>query len=61
MYDASDYEIRMLQEELAKNGITEEELDLCNYAGPTYTELNGIVQCAIARKKRAKKEAEENA
>ena len=62
MYDAGDYEIEMLQGELARNGISQDQLDLCNYAGLTYTELKGIVNAAIANKK--KKEAcqnEENA
>lgn len=58
MYDASDYEINMLQNELAKNGISQDQLDLCNYAGLTYTELKGIVNAAIANKK--KKEAKQN-
>lgn len=39
MYDAGDYEIRLLQGELAKNGISQDQLDLCNYAGLTYCEL----------------------
>lgn len=58
MYDAGDYEINMLQNELAKNGISQDQLDLCNYAGLTYTELKGIVNAAIANKK--KKEAQKN-
>ena len=58
MYDASDYEIDMLQNELAKNGISQDQLDLCNYAGLTYTELKSIVNAAIANKK--KKEAKQN-
>lgn len=52
MYDASDYEIDMLQNELAKNGISQDQLDLCNYAGLTYCELKGIVNAAIANKKK---------
>ena len=52
MYDAGDYEIDMLQNELAKNGISREQLDLCNYAGLTYRQLRGIVNTAIANKKR---------
>lgn len=52
MYDAGDYEINMLQNELAKNGISQDQLDLCNYAGLTYPELKGIVNVAIANKKR---------
>lgn len=58
MYDASDYEIDMLQNELAKNGISQDQLDLSNYAGLTYTELKSIVNAAIANKK--KKEAKKN-
>lgn len=52
MYDASDYEIDMLQNELAKNGISKDQLDLNNYVGLTYPELKGIVNAAIANKKR---------
>lgn len=58
MYDAGDYEIDMLQNELAKNGISQDQLDLCDYAGLTYTELKSIVNAAIANKK--KKEAKKN-
>lgn len=58
MYDAGDYEINMLQNELAKNGISQDQLDLCNYAGLTFTELKSIVNAAIANKK--KKEAKQN-
>lgn len=58
MYDAGDYEIEMLQNELARNGISQDQLDLCNYAGLTYTEMKGIVRAAIANKK--KKEARQN-
>ena len=58
MYDASDYEIDMLQNELAKNGISQDQLYLGNYAGLTYTELKSIVNAAIANKK--KKEAKQN-
>ena len=58
IYDAGDYEIDMLQNELAKNGISQDQLDLCNYAGLTYPELKGIVNAAIANKK--KKEAKKN-
>lgn len=58
IYDAGDYEIDMLQNELAKNGISQDQLDLCNYAGLTYTELKSIVNAAIANKK--KKEAKQN-
>lgn len=52
IYDAGDYEIRLLQGELAKNGISQDQLDLCDYAGLTYPELKGIVNAAIANKKR---------
>ena len=58
IYDAGDYEIDMLQNELAKNGISQYQLDLCNYAGLTYPELKSIVNAAIANKK--KKEAKQN-
>ena len=58
IYDAGDYEIDMLQNELAKNGISQDQLDLCNYAGLTYPELKSIVNAAIASKK--KKEAKQN-
>lgn len=58
VYDAGDYEIDMLQNELAKNGISQDQLDLCNYAGLTYPELKSIVNAAIANKK--KKEAKQN-
>ena len=58
IYDAGDYEIDMLQKELAKNGISQDQLDLCNYAGLTYPELKSIVNAAIANKK--KKEAKQN-
>lgn len=51
-YDADDYEIILLQGELARNGIPQNELDLCNYAGLTYSELKGIVKSAIASKKK---------
>lgn len=52
IYDAGDYEIDMLQNELAKNGISKDQLDLSNYAGLTYPELKGIVKAALANKKR---------
>ncbi len=52
IYDAGDYEIRLLQGELAKNGISQDQLDLGNYAGLTYCELKGVVNAAIANKKR---------
>ena len=62
MYDASDYEIDMLQNELDKNGISQDQLDLGNYAGLTYTELKSIVNAAIANKKKKEaKKDEENA
>lgn len=61
MYDADDYEINLLQDELAKNGISQDQLNLCNYAGLTYRELRGIVNVAIANKKREGKDNEENA
>lgn len=51
IYDAGDYEINMLQKELAKSGISKDQLDLCNYAGLTYPELKGIVNAAITNKK----------
>lgn len=51
-YDASYYEIRELQAELSSEGITKEELNLDDYAGLTYRELKGIVQAAVARKKK---------
>lgn len=51
-YDAGDYEINLLQSELAKNGISQDQLDLCNYVGLTYHELKGIVDAAIANRKR---------
>ena len=56
MYDAEWYEIEELQKKLAQNGISKEQLDLDNYAGLTRRELEGIVNSAIARKK--KKEAQ---
>ena len=52
IYDAGDYEINMLQRMLAANGISKDQLDLCNYAGLTYIELSGIVHETIANKKR---------
>lgn len=61
IYDASDYEINLLQYELAKKGISQDQLDLCNYAGLTYPELKGIVNAAIVNKKRKEgKHNEEN-
>lgn len=56
MYDAEWYEIEELQKKLAKHGISKEQLDLDNYAGLTRRELEGIVNSAIAHKK--KKEAQ---
>lgn len=52
-YDAGYYEIQELQAELSSEGITKEELNLDDYAGLTYRELKGIVQTAVARKKKA--------
>lgn len=52
-YDAGYYEIQELQAELRSEGITKEELNLDDYAGLTYRELKGIVQAAVARKKKA--------
>lgn len=49
--DAEDYEILMLQNKLAANGISHEDLDLGDYAGLTYTQLKGIVDRAIQKKK----------
>ena len=57
MYDAEWYEIKKLQQKLAQLGISNKQLDLDNYAGLTRSELDGIVNSAIARKK--KKEAQE--
>lgn len=57
MYDADWYEIEELQRKLEQNGISKEQLDLSNYAGLTRSELEGIVNSAIARKK--KKEVRE--
>lgn len=51
-YDAGYYEINQLQDELAKNGISKNQLNLDNYAGLTYQELKGIVKAAIANKKK---------
>ena len=62
IYDAGDYEINLLQNELAKNGISQDQLDLCNYAGLTFPELKGIVNAAIAnRKRKESKHSKENA
>ena len=58
IYDAEDYEINMLQNELAENGISQDQLDLCNYVGLTYPELKSIVNAAIVNKK--KKEVKKN-
>lgn len=57
MYDADWYEIEELQRKLVRSGISKEQLDLSNYAGLTRRELEGIVNAAIARKK--KKEVQE--
>ena len=51
-YDAGYYEIQELQAELSSEGITKEELNLDDYAGLTYRELKGIVQAAVASKKK---------
>ena len=51
IYDAGDYEINLLQKELAKSGIAQDQLDLSNYAGLTYPELRSIVDAAITNKK----------
>ncbi len=62
IYDAEDYEINMLQNELAENGISQDQLDLCNYVGLTYPELKSIVNAAIVNKKKKEvKKNEENA
>jgi hypothetical protein len=53
--DADSAEIYALQKKLQKHGISREELDLGNYAGLTYTELNSIVKAAIAAKEAKKK------
>lgn len=53
--DADGAEIYALQRKLQKHGISREELDLGNYAGLTYTELNSIVKAAIAAKEAKKK------
>lgn len=52
IYDAGYHEITRLQDELAKSGITKDQLNLDNYAGLTYPELKGIVTSAIANKKK---------
>lgn len=62
IYDAEDYEINMLQNKLAENGISQDQLDLCNYVGLTYPELKSIVNAAIVNKKKKEvKKNEENA
>lgn len=53
--DADGAEIYALQQKLQKHGISREELDLGNYAGLTYRELNGLVKAAIAAKEAKKK------
>lgn len=60
MYDATDSEIQALQNKLAVNGISKEQLDLGNYAGLTYSELNGIVTGAISYKEKKEQEVSEN-
>lgn len=52
-YDASDLQIRELQNKLARYGVTENELDLGNYAGLTYRQLSAIVNQAIEKKQRS--------
>lgn len=52
MYDADWYEIKELQGKLEQNGISKEQLNLDQYAGLTYRELSGIVESAIASKKK---------
>lgn len=59
MYDASYEQIQQLQSELLRNGITKEQVNLDNLAGATYRELKGVVNAAIAAKK--KKEGNANA
>lgn len=56
MYDATYEQICDLQRELAAAGISQEECNLDNLAGCTYSELKSVVKAAIARKK--KREAE---
>lgn len=60
MYDATDSEIQALQNKLAVNGISKEQLDLGNYAGLTYSELNGIVTGAIRYKEKKEQEVNGN-
>lgn len=52
MYDAEWYEIKKLQKKLAQLGISKKHLDLGDYAGLTRSELDSIVNSAIARKKK---------
>lgn len=52
MYDAEWYEIKKLQQKLAQLGISKKQLNLDNYAGLTRSELDSIVNSAIARKKK---------
>jgi len=54
--DADGAEIYALQQKLQKHGISRDQLDLGNYAGLTYTELNSIVKAAIKQKESQKKE-----
>lgn len=60
MYDASGYEIELLQQRLEENGISKTQLNLDNLAGLTFGELNAIVKNAIAKEK-AKKGEQGNA
>jgi len=48
-----DGDMNYFQDQLAAVGITVEELDMCNYAGCTARQLQGIVDSAIKRKKGA--------
>lgn len=52
MYDAEWYEIKKLQQKLAQLGISKKHLDLNDYSGLTRSELDSIVNSAIARKKK---------
>ena len=52
MYDASYEQIKYLQNLLAENGISQDELNLDNYAGLTYRELKSICDVAIKRKEK---------
>lgn len=48
-YDATYSQIKALQKELEQHGISEEKLNLDNYAGLTYNELHSIVKAAIKK------------